>query len=60
MAKKDKNNKTNKPEKAEKMSNDDRLMRELIAKEMMEKIQARVSQADPEVLKTIKSMLDDG
>jgi hypothetical protein len=35
------------------------LLRELIAKEMMTKIQARVSKADPDVLKTIKLMLDD-
>ncbi len=58
MPKKDKN-KAKLPEKTDKMSTDDRLMRELIAKEMMEKIQARVSSADPEVLKTIKIMLGD-
>ncbi len=54
-----KNNSKKLPEKQDNMSNDDKLLRELVAKEMMSKIQARVSVADPEVLKTIKTMLDD-
>lgn len=58
MAKKDKKP-AKLPEKSENMSHEDRLLRELIAKEMMTKIQARVSKADPDVLKTIKIMLDD-